>query len=185
VQLFRPGADNTVNTADDSQVGSSQTTTSSGAYSFSSLPPGTYFIKVTPPATHGKSGGSPANADNQLNNDNNGVQTAIGAPVFSPIVNLADGAEPTNDGDTEHRTRHLDSGLRLLERRARGQPGLRNDARTTMASKDAAELGISGLAAQLMATGSDNAVGGTGLAADNDRSDHAPRPRRWQCTVAF
>ena len=163
IQLFRSGADNAVNTADDSQVGSSLTTTSSGAYSFNSLPPGSYFIKVTPPATHGKSGGSSMNADNRIDNDNNGVQSAISAPVFSPIINLADGAEPSNDGDTSTDTDlTVDFGF---------WSGVRagnlvwHDANNN-GIKDTAELGISGLAVQLMATGSDNAVGGTGLAAD-------------------
>lgn len=163
VQLFRSGADNTVNTADDTQIGSSLTTASSGDYSFTSLSPGNYFLKVTPPATHGKSGGSTVNADNGIDNDNNGVQSAIGAPLFSPIINLADAAEPANDGDGSSDTDlTLDFGV---------WSGTRvgnlvwNDANNN-GTKDVAELGIGGLAVQLMATGSDNAIGGTGPAAD-------------------
>jgi protocatechuate 3,4-dioxygenase beta subunit len=107
VQLFSPGADNAIGGTGanaDTQIGASIVTTSTGAYLFTNIPPGNYYIKVTPPATHALSSGTPVALDNQVNNDNNGVQSALGQPAYSPIINLADGAEPTNDGDSDNRT---------------------------------------------------------------------------------
>ncbi|GEP41637.1 GEVED domain-containing protein [Brevifollis gellanilyticus] len=116
VQLFRPGADNTVNTGDDVQVGSSITTPASGAYSFTDLLPGTYFVKVTPPAGFENTSGTPDTADNADDNDNNGAQPGgSGTALFSPIVTLALGTESTTDGDTNPDTNFtVDFGLHAL-----------------------------------------------------------------------
>ena len=163
VQLFRPGADNLVNTADDVQVGGTQVTTSSGAYGFTNIPPGVYFVKVTPPATHQKTGGTPVALDNSVDNDNNGTQSAVGAPLFSPLITLAENTESITDGDTDPNTDlTVDFGV---------YSGVRvgnlvwNDANNN-GIKDPGESGIGGLTVQLMSPGSDNAVGGTGSAAD-------------------
>ncbi|MDB6116236.1 MAG: hypothetical protein JWO08_17, partial [Verrucomicrobiaceae bacterium] len=163
VQLFRPGTDNLVNTADDVQVGGTQVTSSSGAYAFTNIPPGTYFVKVTPPSTHLKTGGTPVTLDNNVDNDNNGAQSALGAPLFSPLIALTENGESITDGDTDPNTNlTVDFGL---------YSGVRvgnlvwNDVNNN-GIKDASESGISGLTVQLMNPGSDNAVGGTSTAAD-------------------
>ncbi|MES2593681.1 MAG: GEVED domain-containing protein, partial [Verrucomicrobiota bacterium] len=101
VQLFRLGADNVANTGDDLQVGANVITPASGAYSFTDLLPGTYFVKVTPPAGFNDTSGTPDAADNGDDNDNNGAQPGgPDTPLFSPIVTLALGTESTTDGDT-------------------------------------------------------------------------------------
>jgi hypothetical protein len=163
VQLFRSGADNVVNTPDDTQVGSNQITTSSGAYSFTNIPPGNYYVKVGLPASHQKTGGIATVTDNRVDNDNNGAQSSLGSALYSPIINLADGAESITDGDTNANTDWtVDFGV---------WSGVRvgnlvwNDADND-GLKDAGESGIGGLTVQLISPGSDNAVGGTGGAAD-------------------
>lgn len=105
VQLFTAGADNTANTGDDVQVGSSLTTDATGSYLFSQLPPGNYFVKVTPPAGTPKTSGTPVALDNNVDSDNNGSQPGgSGTALFSPVINLASGAESTTDGDSDANT---------------------------------------------------------------------------------
>jgi len=70
-----------VNTGDDVQVGANQVTTSSGVYSFTNLPPGNYFVKVSPPASRQKTGGVVVALDNRADNDNNGTQSSLGATL--------------------------------------------------------------------------------------------------------
>jgi hypothetical protein len=101
VQLFSPGSDNVIGGAvADIQVGASDITDVNGAYLFSSLSAGNYYVKVIPEAGE-KTGGTPATTDNNVNNNNDGSQPGgIGTPLFSPIINLAPAAESTTDGDT-------------------------------------------------------------------------------------
>jgi len=43
--------------------------------------------------------------DNNVDDDNNGLQPAgASSPLFSPIIALSDGTEPTNDGDSSSST---------------------------------------------------------------------------------
>ncbi|MBB5033349.1 putative Ig domain-containing protein [Prosthecobacter vanneervenii] len=108
VQLFTTGDDNAIGgtgTAADTQVGSSLTTDSTGAYLFNSLPSGNYYVKVTPPADYLYTGGTPDTADDNVDNNNDGAQPGgAGTPVFSPVVNLSGGAESITDGDTDPNT---------------------------------------------------------------------------------
>jgi hypothetical protein len=108
VELFTPGADNAIGGTGanaDTKVGTTITTTATGAYTFSVLDPGTYYVRVTPPATHVITGGAPDTEDNGQDNDNNGMQPGgRGTPLYSPVINLAVNAEPTDDGDTDNLT---------------------------------------------------------------------------------
>ena len=150
VQLFRPGSDNAIGGAGpaaDSQVGSNQTTIASGAYLFTTLPPGKYFVKVTPPVGYITSG-TPDTADNADDNDNNGSQPGgLGNPIYSPIIDLAAGAESISDGDTDANTNlTVDFGL---------WPGLGVGNLVWQDSnnngiKDPAETGIGGLTVNLL-----------------------------------
>ncbi len=105
VQLFTTGDDNAIGgsgTAADVQIGADFTTTSSGAYLFSSLPAGNFYIKVTPPVDYLFTGGTVATADNNTDNNNDGAQPGgSGTPLFSPVINLSGGAESITDGDTD------------------------------------------------------------------------------------
>jgi uncharacterized repeat protein (TIGR01451 family) len=107
VQLFDPGANGIIGgggAAADTQVGASFVTTSSGAYSFTGLVPGIYFIKVTPPAGY-VTGGTPATTDNDVDNNNDGAQPGgVSTALFSPIIDLTNGAESITDGDTDPNT---------------------------------------------------------------------------------
>ncbi|WP_377162888.1 putative Ig domain-containing protein [Prosthecobacter fluviatilis] len=105
VQLFSTGDDNAIGgsgTAADTQVGSDFVTTSTGAYLFSSLPAGNYYVKVTPPADYLFTGGTASTSDDNVDNNNDGAQPGgSGTPLFSPVINLAGGAESTTDGDSD------------------------------------------------------------------------------------
>ncbi|MFN8489124.1 MAG: SdrD B-like domain-containing protein [Caldilineaceae bacterium] len=86
--------------ADAAQVPLTTTTTASGAYSFTHLAPGAYFVRIPhpPPATPLSS--LPVDApDNGVDNDDNGSQP--GGPttqILSPVIHLAVGDEPGTNG---------------------------------------------------------------------------------------
>lgn len=105
VQLFTTGTDNAIGgsgAAADVQTGGDFTTTSTGAYLFSSLPSGNFYVKVTPPADYLFTGGTVATTDNNVDNNNDGAQPGgSGTPLFSPVITLSGGAESTTDGDTD------------------------------------------------------------------------------------
>ncbi|HCN78596.1 MAG TPA: hypothetical protein DIT13_15550, partial [Verrucomicrobiales bacterium] len=89
------------------------TTSVAGAYNFTNLAPGKYVIRFTPPAHLPLTGGVPATTDNHVNNQNKGSQPGgPGTDLISPVIILALGAGPVNDGDTDPDTNlTLDFGL--------------------------------------------------------------------------
>lgn len=103
VQLFNPGSDNAIGGtggAADVQVGLTVNTAADGAYSFTNLPPGNYYVKVTAPAAYTHTSGTPATADNNVDGNNDGAQPGgPGTPLYSPIISLQPGEESTIDGD--------------------------------------------------------------------------------------
>jgi hypothetical protein len=105
VQLFATGDDNAIGgsgTAADVQTGSNFATDATGAYLFSALPAGNYYLKVTPPADYLFTGGTPDTADDNIDNNNDGAQPGgSGTALFSPVINLSGGAESITDGDTD------------------------------------------------------------------------------------
>ncbi len=105
VQLFSTGDDNAIGgsgTAADTQVGSSFTTDATGAYLFSLLPAGNFYVKVTPPSDYLFTGGTASTSDNDIDNNNDGAQPGgSGTPLFSPVINLSGGAESITDGDSD------------------------------------------------------------------------------------
>ncbi|MCW0218643.1 MAG: putative Ig domain-containing protein, partial [Prosthecobacter sp.] len=168
VQLFSPGADNTIGGTGldaDVQVGSSIVTSSSGAYNFTNLVPGKYYVKVTPPASFPASGGVAVTLDNGVNNDNNGSQPGgPGTALYSPIIDLAVNAEPAAlvDGDGLSGDATVDFGL--WSGFSIGDivwSDLNNNG-----LKDSGESGVSGVTVELMNPGTDNAIGGTAANAD-------------------
>jgi hypothetical protein len=114
VILMNPGADNVIGgSSADTQVGSIVTTTSTGLYSFTNLPPANYYVRVIPPAGYTTTGGTPATTDNNVNDNNDGAQPGgIGTDLYSPVINLGPSAESITDGDTDNDTNlTLDFGL--------------------------------------------------------------------------
>lgn len=85
---------------------SATTSAADGTYVFHDLPSGTnWMVHIAATNFSGsgalraypRSGGTPANADNQVAHDNNGIQSGgLGADVWSPLIALATGTEPTN-----------------------------------------------------------------------------------------
>ncbi len=95
VQLFREGDDPTTATPL-----ATATTDASGNYNFDNLAPGRYFVYMpTPPLAYPWSSTPTDTADNGEDNDDNGSQSVLGAPVMSPVIELTVNSEPTNDGD--------------------------------------------------------------------------------------
>ena len=89
------GPDGILGTGDDANGG--MLTNATGNYQFSNLPPGDYFVRLTPPTGYEStpvSGGDPDT--NPSDTDNNGTQ--VGAFVESPVFSLTVGGE-VGDGD--------------------------------------------------------------------------------------
>lgn len=104
LELWQPGADNVANTADDVNTGSTVTTSGGGAYAFTGLTAGLYFVKIpSPPVAYPIASGSPG-TDDGVDTDNNGSQAAPGDPVFGPVVLLTPGAEPPGGNGNANNT---------------------------------------------------------------------------------
>jgi SdrD B-like domain/Prealbumin-like fold domain len=74
------------------------TTTSNattGAYAFTGLQPGQYIVRInTPPLGFGISSPVTGTSDNNVDNDDNGIQAIAGSVVLSPPIVLLPGSEP-------------------------------------------------------------------------------------------
>lgn len=168
VQLFNPGADNAIGGSGldaDTQVGGSVVTSNVGAYAFTSLVPGKYYVRVTPTLGVPTASGMAVTQDNDIDNDNNGTQPdGPGTYVYSPVVDLAVGGEPNSgvDGDGTNGNNTLDIGL--FTGIAVGDL-VWNDLNNN-GLRDGWEWGIGGVLVELMSPGADGAVGGTGANAD-------------------
>lgn len=108
LHLIHPGSDNAIGgtgSAADYEVASAITTGSSGGYVFSAISAGTYYVRMTPPATLPSTSGLVVSLDNGVNNDNNGSQPGgPGTDIYSPLITLTPGTEPVNDGDASANT---------------------------------------------------------------------------------
>ena len=99
----------------DTQVGATVQTDANGEYLFTGLAPDNYLVQI--PQAEFDAGGTlfgfissrPNNTDtaidpdNNVNDDDNGVQVA-GSGVVTQAITLSAGGEPTNDGDTDANT---------------------------------------------------------------------------------
>ncbi len=96
------------------------TTAGGGLYGFANLPAGDYIVEIVPPAGYcsstgtvgsatgpyeGTPGTQPPDPDNNTNNDDNGNGVGTcglgGYVIRSSAITLSNGAEPTNDGDSD------------------------------------------------------------------------------------
>lgn len=98
----------------------STVTAGGGLYRLPNLPPGDYYVEITPPSGYCSSTGAPGiagsaggpyegaatpNPDNNTNSDDNGSSTGpCGSPIRSGVITLALNDEPTNDGDSDANT---------------------------------------------------------------------------------
>ncbi len=89
------------------------TTDANGLYLFNNLIPGRYVMVLAPPAGFPASSTPTTDADNGVDNDDNGLQDAIGGQVRSPIITLAPGTEPDAavDGDDKNGDMTVDFGF--------------------------------------------------------------------------
>jgi len=104
IQLWGPGTNGILENGggDYVQQGADMLTDSNGMYLFTNLLPGVYYVRIpAPPAFYPAVSTNVVALDNGVNNDNNGMQSASGAPVVSPLITLTPGGEPGTgvDGD--------------------------------------------------------------------------------------
>lgn len=78
-----------------------ETTDANGDYYFGGLAPGNYRTRVTPPLPFLMPSFSVSTVDDQVDCDNNGSVGPNGGPAISPVINLAQDAEPVNGGGGE------------------------------------------------------------------------------------
>lgn len=112
VKLYKD--DNNDNVADGAAIATT-TTDANGAYLFTNLYPGNYIVGVIIPQGNVRGAQSNIDPDNDVDNDNNGVNlignNSAGGEVRSLAITLAVGAEPTNDGDDANGNLTLDIAL--------------------------------------------------------------------------
>ena len=100
VMVFNTGADGIAENDDDELVGQAVTDTN-GDYFVEGLTPGDYYVKVTPDADFPGSSddiASTENPDGDVDGDDNGLQPdGSGADVWSNVITLVGGDEPTDE----------------------------------------------------------------------------------------
>ncbi|MBX7211912.1 MAG: hypothetical protein K1X78_26640, partial [Verrucomicrobiaceae bacterium] len=116
LELWSTGANGAhENSAGDDVFIGRRRSTAAGAYNFYPIQPGSYYVRIpTLPASYPLTTiNVVANPNNDVNNDNNGQQSGgLGSPVYSGVLTLTAGGEPTNDGDASTSSNwSLDFGL--------------------------------------------------------------------------
>ncbi len=105
---------NNDNVADGAAIATT-TTNGSGNYVFTGLNSGNYIVGVTIPSGYTRGPASSVDADNNVDNDNNGVNligtNGAGGEVRSLAITLSPFTEPTNDGDDNNGNQTLDIAL--------------------------------------------------------------------------
>jgi protocatechuate 3,4-dioxygenase beta subunit len=161
VELWDPGADHAIGGSGPNSdlLLRSAVTGALGQYHFDNLQPGSFFLRVLMPTALNIPGGNPVNLDNGTDNDNNSASQPGGAgtPVFSPIIALTKGGEPTvedSDPDTDYT---IDFGIF----RGMSVGNLVWQDTNDNGLRDPGEPGIDGVLLELWTTGADNRIGGT------------------------
>ena len=113
VSVYRD--DNGDNIKDTDAPFATTLTNTQGAYLFSNLAPGRYIVSIPVLLGYSPSPNTTTQAtspfpDNDVDNDNNGVNV-IGGVVFSNAITLLPGSEPTTDGDDANGNLTLDMAL--------------------------------------------------------------------------
>ncbi|WP_294231262.1 SdrD B-like domain-containing protein [Prosthecobacter sp.] len=160
VELWDPGADGLIGgTGPNSDLMlRSATTGALGQYHFDNLQPGKFFMRVIMPSSLNIRGGNPVDLDNGIDNDNNAASQpdGPGTAVFSPVVTLVTGGEPTlddGDADTEYT---VDFGLF----RGMSVGNLVWQDTNDNGLRDGGEPGIESVTVQLWSAGADDRIGG-------------------------
>jgi len=96
VQIFNTGADGIAETPDDELVGE-DVTDANGDYFVEDLLPGDVYASISSPDADFPASSTPTSLDpnDDTDNDDNGIQNAIGEGVWSNVITLSPGDEPT------------------------------------------------------------------------------------------
>ena len=98
VEVFNTGADGIAENADDQLVGS-DVTDANGDYFVGWLRPGDFYAVIAEPSEEFPRSSGPTNLtpDEDLDNDDNGIQDAPGDGVWSNVITLSANDEPTDE----------------------------------------------------------------------------------------
>jgi len=98
VQIFNTGADGIAENGDDQFVGS-DVTDANGDYFVGELVPGDYYGRIDNVDPDFPASSTPTNLtpDDNVDNDDNGIQDGIGQGVWSNVITLSEGDEPTDE----------------------------------------------------------------------------------------
>ncbi|MCB1210094.1 MAG: hypothetical protein KDK97_12235, partial [Verrucomicrobiales bacterium] len=100
---------------DDVPGAADEYTNLNGEYLFHDLPEGSYYVRIPePPVFYPATTVGVVSLDNNVNDDNNGMQPGgPGTPIVSPVVSLIPGDEPgaAADGDDSDKDSTVDFGL--------------------------------------------------------------------------
>jgi hypothetical protein len=160
VELWDPGADDAIGGSGPNSdlMLSSVTTGALGQYHFEDLQPGTFFLRVLMPTALNIPGGNPVNLDNGIDNDNNSASQPGGAgtAVYSPVITLTTGGEPTTDDGDADTEFTVDFGIF----RGMSVGNLVWQDTNDNGLRDGGEPGIDNVAVELWAAGADDRIGG-------------------------
>ncbi len=103
---------NNDNVADGAAIVPSVTTDANGVYNFGGLTPGNYIVGVNIPTGYAVGATTGTDPDNDIDNDNNGINTIVAGEVRSSSITLTLTTEPTTDGDGNNGNLTVDFGFR-------------------------------------------------------------------------
>jgi len=101
VEIFNTGADGIPENGDDELVGSA-VTDANGDYFVGDLLPGDYYASISSPDPDFPASSTPTSLDpnDDTDGDDNGIQDAIGDGVWSNVITLSPGDEPTGGAES-------------------------------------------------------------------------------------
>ena len=138
-------ADNNADNNADGGVLATTTTDANGNYLFTNLSTGNYIVGVVLPAGYAAAvtTSTSDNPNNDIENDNNGVNT-VGGDIRSKYISISPSNEPFNDGDDNNGNLTLDFGLKAVVATTLNMGNLVFNDANSNGIKDNNEAGVAG-----------------------------------------
>ena len=165
-------ADNNADNNADGGVLATTTTDANGNYLFSNLSTGNYIVGVVLPSGYAAAVATSTsdNPNNDIENDNNGVNTVAGE-IRSKYISLSPSNEPFDDGDDNNGNLTLDFGLKAVVATTLNLGNLVWNDVNSNGIKDANETGIAGITVYLYKDANgDNTPDGAAIATTTTSS---------------